>query len=93
MKKNNANIKVLILFLAVLFFGVIFSFNVVFTTLTGIHLRSGINVLEKKAGSQQKVEVLQAKRGMIKDRNGNVIAQDRDTYTIIAILSKDRPGA
>lgn len=92
MKKNNANITILVLFLAVILIGGIISFNVFFTTLTGIHLRSGINVLERKAGSQEAVEILQAKRGTIKDRNGNTIAQNIDTYTVVAVLSKDRPG-
>lgn len=92
MKKNKTNIKILVLFLTIILIGGIISFNVFFTTLTGIHLRSGVNVLEEKAGFQQKVEVLNAKRGMIKDRNGATIAQNRDTYTIVAVLNKDRLG-
>lgn len=92
MKKYNANLKVLIIFLAVIIIGGIVSFNVFFTTVSGIHLRSGINVLVRKAGSQELVEVLQAKRGNIKDRNGNIIAQDIDAYTLVLVLSKDRPG-
>ena len=92
MKKNTTNIKILVLFLSIILIGGIISFNVFFTTLTGVHLRSGINVLEAKEGFQQKVEVLTAKRGIIKDRDGETIAQNRDTYTIVAVLSKDRIG-
>lgn len=92
MKKNTTNIKILVLFLSIILIGGIISFNVFFTTLTGIHLRSGVNVLEAKEGFQQKVEVLTAKRGIIKDRDGETIAQNRDTYTIVAVLSKDRIG-
>ena len=92
MKKNTTNIKILVIFLSIILIGGIISFNVFFTTLTGIHLRSGINVLDAKEGFQQKVEVLTAKRGIIKDRNGITIAQNRDTYTIVAVLSKDRIG-
>ena len=92
MKKNTTNIKILVIFLAIVLIGGIISFNVFFTTISGVHLRSGINVLEKKAGSQEKVEVLQAKRGTIRDRNGSAIAQNSDTYTIVAILDKNRQG-
>lgn len=92
MKKNKTNIKILVLFLSIILIGGIISFNVFFTTLTGIHLRSGVNVLDAKEGFQQKVEVLTAKRGIIKDRDGETIAQNRDTYTIVAVLSKDRIG-
>lgn len=92
MRRNNSNLKILILSLFAIGIGGIISFSVLFTTLSGIHIRSGINVLEAKAGSQEKIDVIRADRGKIKDRNGNVIAQNNDTYTIVAILSKDRPG-
>lgn len=92
MKKNQANIKILGLFLVIVVIGGIVAFNVFFTTFFGIHLRSGVNVLEAKAGSQEQTVVLQAKRGIIKDRDGNAIAQNSDTYSIIAVLSKDRQG-
>lgn len=92
MKKNITNIRILVLFLSIILIGGIISFNVFFTTLTGIHLRSGVNVLDAREGFQQKVETLTAKRGIIKDRDGEIIAQNRDTYTIVAVLSKDRIG-
>ncbi len=75
MKKNITNIKIIVIFLVLVLIGGIISFNVFFTTISGVHLRSGINVLEKKAGSQEKVEVIQARRGTIRDRNGSAIAQ------------------
>ncbi|MGN1344636.1 MAG: penicillin-binding transpeptidase domain-containing protein [Traorella sp.] len=92
MKINKTNIKILVLFLSMIVIGGIISFSVVLTTISGIHLRSGTNVLEAKAGFQQSITRIVAKRGLIKDRDGEVIAQNRETYTIVAVLSKDRLG-
>lgn len=92
MKKNTTNIKILVLFLSMILFGGIITFNVFFTTLTGIHLRSGINVLEAKSNFQQATTTIVAKRGLIKDREGEIIAQNQETYKIVAVLSEDRIG-
>lgn len=92
MKRKNANVRVLVIFICILLIGGIISFNVAFTTLSGYHLRSMTNVLEAKSGSQDKTETLGAKRGYIKDRNGSIIAQDQDTYTIRAVLYQERSG-
>ena len=92
MKKNKTNIKILVLFLSMIFIGGIITFNVLFTTLTGIHLRSGTNVLEAKSNFQQVTSTITAKRGLIKDRDGETIAQNRETYTIVAVLSEEREG-
>ena len=92
MKKNTTNIKILVLFLSMILLGGIITFNVLFTTLTGIHLRSGINVLEAKSNFQQTTTTIVAKRGLIKDREGQTIAQNQETYKIVAVLSEDRIG-
>ena len=92
MKKNTTNIKILVLFLSMILFGGIITFNVFFTTLTGVHLRSGINVLEAKSNFQQATTTIVAKRGLIKDREGQIIAQNQETYKIVAVLSEDRIG-
>ena len=90
MKKSN--FRVLSIFFFILLIGSVISFNVFYTTLTGYHLRSGVNILAQKEGSQEKKEILQARRGNIKDRNGQDIAQDQDTFTIKATLSSERTG-
>lgn len=89
---KRSNLRVLGIFSFIFVIGCVISFNTFYTTLSGYHLRSGVNILEQKAGSQEKKEILQARRGNIKDRNGQNIAQDQDTYTIRAVLSKERTG-
>ena len=37
-------------------------------------------------------QVIKANRGTIYDRNNEVIAQDEDTYTIVAYLDESRKG-
>ncbi|MEG0958724.1 MAG: penicillin-binding transpeptidase domain-containing protein [Erysipelotrichaceae bacterium] len=85
-KRANRTITYLILVIGII--GTLVSANVLFTMATGVHLRSGINI--KDTLSKNKADVLTAKRGTIKDRNGNVIAADLDSYTLIAYLSKTR---
>lgn len=92
MKRPSSNFRILVVFICIFLIGGIISFNVFFTTLSGYHLRSMTNVLKEKEGSQEKYEVLPAKRGYIKDRNGQIIAQDQETYSITAVLSSQRPG-
>jgi len=49
-------------------------------------------VLEAKAEAKTlKERVIEAKRGSILDRNGNIIAEDTSSYTLVAILSDDNP--
>ncbi len=46
-------------------------------------------VLAAKANEQyQSKKTLEAKRGSILDRNGNVIAEDTSVYKLIAVMSK-----
>lgn len=91
-KRSNANLKILIIFGVVMLSVTLVALNVFVTTLTGFHLRSMTNVIEEKEGSQIKTDTLIAKRGRFFDRNGSVVAQNLDTYTIYAVLSKERPG-
>lgn len=91
MKRSNLRIAGVLSVIAVL--TLIIVINVFVVTIGGIHLRSGTNILVNKEGSQERQEILPARRGYIRDRNGNIIAQDQDTYTIKAVLSKDRTGA
>ncbi|MGL5978888.1 MAG: penicillin-binding protein [Erysipelotrichaceae bacterium] len=63
-----------------------------YTITTGLHFRSGKNVLAQQSNTQIKTEYIQANRGVIYDRNQEVIAQDVDTYTMYAILDSSRLG-
>ena len=91
MKRSNLRIAGIFTVIAVLSLVVVINFFVV--TIGGVHMRSGTNILASKEGSQERQETLPARRGYIRDRNGSIIAQDQDTYTIKAVLSKDRTGA
>ena len=66
--------------------------NVLFTMVTQKHFRSGVNVKDYKEPSISNQSVIKANRGTIYDRNGSVIAQDEDTYTIIAYMDSSRVG-
>lgn len=91
MKRSNLRIAGIFTVIAVLSLVVVI--NVFVVTIGGVHMRSGTNILASKEGSQERQETLPARRGYIRDRNGSIIAQDQDTYTIKAVLSKDRTGA
>lgn len=67
-------------------------FNIGYLMLSGYHLLSGENI--RAFGDSNKfVSVpIQASRGSIYDRYGNVIAYDIETYNIILILDENRPA-
>ncbi len=65
--------------------------NVLYTMITKTHLRSGI-VVTDYSSSAEKMKLITASRGMIYDRNKEIVAQDVDTYTIYAILDPSHTG-
>lgn len=67
--------------------------NVLFTMASGIHFRSGENILSRKAGSDEVHQTIIANRGNIFDRNGDIIAQDIESYDMYVFISKDRINA
>lgn len=67
--------------------------NVYAVTILGIQFRSGKDITVYSTGANTKKEIKQAERGKIYDCNGNIIAQDIETYTVTAILSQDRPNS
>lgn len=64
--------------------------NVLFTMLTHKHIWSQTDVLQALNGTDIYTETTAAKRGTIYDRNGEIIAQDKVAYTIIAYLDEKR---
>ena len=64
--------------------------NVLYTMITAKHFRSGVNIKDFKEPDISNSVVLKGNRGTIYDRGGEVIAEDEDTYDLIAILSHDR---
>ncbi|MGX8851972.1 penicillin-binding protein [Amedibacillus sp. YH-ame10] len=89
-KRSNRTLFFTLIIMGII--GAIVISNVLFTMVTHTHLRSGINIKEYKDSSISNTNVIKAKRGTIYDRSGEVIAQDEDSYTIIAYLDKSRKG-
>ena len=89
-KRSNRTLVYMLLMIGII--GVVILSNVLFTMVTQKHLRTGTNVKEYKDPDISNSNVLKAKRGTIYDRNGEVIAQDEDTYKLIAYLNKNRKG-
>ena len=87
LKRSNRTIIILICIMLLISLPVIG--NVLFTTLTGVHLRSKRNVIEFREPSISNSNVLHGTRGTIYDRNGEVIAEEEETYKVVAIISKD----
>lgn len=65
-------------------------FNVLFVTITGVHLVSGADINQYAANRDFRKNDYPSRRGTIYDRNGNVIAKDIETYNVYIVLSTDR---
>ena len=89
-KRSNKTMAVLLLVMIIT--GALIISNVLFTMVTHKHYRSGVDVKEYKEPDTYSSNVLKANRGTIYDRNGEVIAKDEDTYTLVAILDENRKG-
>ena len=66
--------------------------NLYLVSIAGIHINSQTNLVEYSSNVNTVKQSLIAKRGLIIDRNGEIIAQDRETYTVYAIVSSSRPS-
>lgn len=65
--------------------------NVIYTMVTKTHMRSG-TVVTDYSSSAERTRIISANRGIIYDRNKEIVAQDVDTYTIYAILDPSHTG-
>ena len=91
MKKNN--IRVFIVFIVSLLFLVVVAINVFYVTILKVHLLSQKDLEQYADQANIKTEIIQATRGNIFDKNGNVIAQDNKTYNIICYLDENRSAS
>lgn len=64
--------------------------NILYIGITGKHFVSSANINKYASDRDIQSETISAKRGNIYDRNGDVIAKDTYTYTIIAYLNDER---
>jgi len=66
--------------------------NTFLVSIVGYHFNSETDLKAYSANVNTVNQTLQAKRGFILDRNGEIIAQDKETYTIYAIVDSSRPS-
>lgn len=92
-KKKKVNINKIktgyfMFFFVIILFSV-FIFRIIYLC-TNDYLVGDISILEFIKNRNTKEEVILPKRGSIKDANGNVLAEDVASYTVIAYLDKSR---
>ncbi len=89
-KRNNHAVRnILIVTLGVM---IIISTNVFLVSVGKTHFLSGTDLSVYADNQNIVTEKEQALRGEIRDRNGNIIAQDNKTYNIVCILDSSRPS-
>ncbi|ULG75044.1 penicillin-binding protein [Macrococcus brunensis] len=84
-KKNKIGAVLLVLLFGLLFFLLIFRYS--FVMLTGTS--SGEDLVLKASEKYARNIINQPKRGNIYDRNGQILAQDVNSYKLIAVLDKN----
>lgn len=87
-RRSNRTLFFIVIIIGII--GAVIISNVLFTMVTQKHLRSGTNVKEFKDADISNTRTVKANRGTIYDRSNEAIAQDEDTYTIIAYLDSSR---
>ena len=92
MKKRKRNRAVRNIFFVTLGLMVLLTSNVFMVSIGKIHVLSDTDLSVYADNQNIVTEKEQALRGEIKDRNGNIIAQDNRTYNIICILDSSRPS-
>ncbi|MEY8258143.1 penicillin-binding protein [Erysipelotrichaceae bacterium 66-17] len=83
-KETNRKIRAMLMVMIVS--AILVSANIVYTMTTHHHLWSGQDVLNSQIRSSIVNTSVEASRGNIYDRNGNIIAQEIPAYTIVAYL-------
>lgn len=87
LKTNNIRISLFLVVMALIFFILIISRTI---QLALSHEIDGIDLQAFASSRTTKNEVLKGKRGSIYDKNGDVLAQNVSSYTLIAYLSESR---
>lgn len=84
-EKNREHVGQNLMILTIFLF---FVFMVNFMVIIGTDSKFGVDLSDGAASVHQKTYHVQAKRGTIYDRNGDVIAEDSTTYSVYAIIDK-----
>jgi penicillin-binding protein 2B len=88
LKRKNVGAGILMALFTMLFFVLTSKFFLVASSQSA----EGVDLIEYGKRKWMKSDVLDAKRGTMFDRNGEVIAQDIPSYSVIAILDKNYPN-
>jgi penicillin-binding protein 2B len=88
LKRKNVGAGILMVLFTVLFFVLTSKFFLVASSQSA----EGVDLIEYGQRKWMKSDVLDAKRGTMFDRNGEVVAQDIPSYSVIAILDKNYPN-
>lgn len=84
--KNRKRVGVIVLFLAILIF-LLFTIRFSYILLTG--KVAGTSLAEKTKELYEVHETLEAKRGSIFDKDGNVLVEDSSAFSLYAILDEN----
>lgn len=86
MSVKQTNHKIRIIFIVMICVSSVMIANILYTMTTHHHLWSQQDVLDSQIRSSIVNTTIEADRGKIYDRNGNVIAQEIPAYTVVAYL-------
>ncbi len=89
-RRNPFALKLISTILLVILLAIVI--NSFFISIVGTHLNSQSDLKTYANNVSTQKSILQAKRGLILDSEGNVIAQDIESYTLYAIVDKNRPS-
>ncbi len=89
-RRNSFALKLMSILLLVILVGIVI--NSFFISIIGTHINSNSDLKTYAANVSTQKNILQAKRGLILDSEGNVIAQDIESYTLYAIVDENRPS-
>lgn len=91
MKKRN-RIALVAISLFIVIISVVIVVNTFLISIVGYHFNSQTNVARYADNLSTQVKTLPARRGYILDHNGEVLAQDIESYTLYAIVDSSRPS-
>lgn len=84
--KNRKRVGIIVLFLTILIF---LLFTIRFSSILITGKVAGFSLSEKSKELYEVHEVLEAKRGSILDKNGNILVEDSSAFSLYAILDEN----
>ncbi|CAM3662459.1 penicillin-binding protein [Erysipelothrix urinaevulpis] len=90
MKRRSSNFKVLLISVVMALLFIVVGANVFIVSVLGYHVNSKTNIKEIIEGIHVVDETIVAERGNIVDQNDNIIATNKNAYTLYAIIDENR---